>query len=61
MIQTFDKGLLDTFQKVIEESLQGFIEENNITTFQELLRNGMNEICIILQQRLLEHIDKRLV
>ena len=61
MTQTFDKSLLDTFQKVIEESLLGFIKKNNITTFQELVKDGMNAICITLQQRLLEHIDKGLV
>ena len=61
MTQKFNKDLLDAFQKAIEESLQDFDEEGNITTFQELLRNGMNEVCITLQQHLLEHLDKGLV
>ena len=41
--------------------MKDFTDENNLTAFQESLRNGMNEICTTIQQRLLEQIDEGLV
>ena len=57
----FDDGLALSFQNVVEESLTGFFKENDLTSFQKLLRDGMNGICATIQQRLLERIDHSFV
>ena len=61
MRQIFDTALVDSFQKVVEQSILKLANGKDLTAFQETLRDGMNQICVTIQQRLLEQIDGELV
>ena len=57
----FDDNLAVSFQKVVEKSLIEFFKEHDLTSFQKMLRDGMNSICAEIQKRLLERIDDHFV
>lgn len=57
----FDDNLTVSFQKVVEKSLIEFFKEHDLTSFQKMLRDGMNSICAEIQKRLLERIDDHFV
>ena len=57
----FDDNLTVSFQKVVEKSLIEFFKEHDLTSFQKMLRDGMNNICGTIQKRLLERIDDHFV
>lgn len=61
MQSIFDDSLVISFQEVVEEALTEFFEENNLTSFQQVLRHGMNGVCVAIQQRLLERIDDHFI
>lgn len=57
MQSIFDDSLVLSFQEIVEESLSEFFKENNLASFQTMLRDGVNGVCATIQQRLLERID----
>ncbi len=61
MKRVFDDSLVLSFQKVVEKSLKEFVNKNDLTSFQVMLRDGMNGISTTIQQRLLELIDNHFV
>ena len=56
----FDEVLVNSFYEVVKESVLEFCTGNGLTSFQERLRDGMNDICSTIQKRLLEMIDSQL-
>ncbi len=57
----FDDNLVVSFREVVEKSLIEFFNEQDLTSFQKMLRNGMNSICATIQKKLLERIDDHFV
>ncbi len=49
----FDDNLAVSFQRVVEKSLIEFFREHDLTSFQNMLRDGMNSICATIQKKLL--------
>mgnify|MGYP000854045550 CR=1 FL=1 len=47
----FDESLVLSFKEVVEESVRQIFEGKGISAFQQALRNGMNQICCAIQQR----------
>ncbi len=56
----FDESLVLSFKEVVEESVRQIFEGKGISAFQQALRNGMNQICCAIQQRVIEFIDYQL-
>lgn len=56
----FDESLVLSFKEVVEESVRQIFEGKGMSAFQQALRNGMNQICCAIQQRVIEFIDYQL-
>lgn len=60
MQAVFDESLVFSFQEVVKEAVSEIIDGDGMQAFQQVLRSGLNRICSIIQQRVMESIDKEL-